>query len=94
VSEWLLFNANSAIFQLYHGEKQVNFQWDDDGGGGDKSSAVIKDKTELGLSAALTHGHDGQLPWVPKSIGAHVNLCMLYTVCFFMFKHWFCWKYQ
>jgi hypothetical protein len=20
VSEWLLFNANSAIFQLYHGE--------------------------------------------------------------------------
>jgi hypothetical protein len=26
VSEWLLFNANSAIFQLYH----VNFQWDDD----------------------------------------------------------------
>jgi len=26
MSEWLLFNANSAIFQLY----QVNFQWDDD----------------------------------------------------------------
>ena len=26
VSEWLLFNANSAIFQL----EQVNFQWDDD----------------------------------------------------------------
>ena len=29
VSEWLLFNANSAIFQLYYGE-QVNFQCDDD----------------------------------------------------------------
>ena len=27
VSEWLLFNANSAIFQLYF---QLNFQWDDD----------------------------------------------------------------
>jgi hypothetical protein len=26
VSAWLLFNANSAIFQL----EQVNFQWDDD----------------------------------------------------------------
>ena len=26
--EWLLFNANSANFQLYH--EQVNFQWDDD----------------------------------------------------------------
>ena len=26
VSEWLLFNIISAIFQLY----QVNFQWDDD----------------------------------------------------------------
>ena len=29
VSEWLLFNSNSAIFQLYYGE-QVNFQCDDD----------------------------------------------------------------
>ena len=26
-SEWLLFNANSAIFQLSDG---VNFKWDDD----------------------------------------------------------------
>jgi hypothetical protein len=26
-----LFNANSAIFQLYHGEsKLVSFQWNDD----------------------------------------------------------------
>ena len=23
VSEWLLFNANSAIFQLYHGENKL-----------------------------------------------------------------------
>jgi hypothetical protein len=23
VSEWLLFNANSAIFQLYHGEDKL-----------------------------------------------------------------------
>jgi hypothetical protein len=34
MSEWLLFNANSAIFQLYHVHdswlEQVNFQWDDD----------------------------------------------------------------
>jgi hypothetical protein len=30
VSEWLLFNANSAIVQVYHGENKVNFQWDDD----------------------------------------------------------------
>jgi hypothetical protein len=30
LSEWLLFNANSAIVQLYHGENKVNFQWDDD----------------------------------------------------------------
>ena len=28
MSEWLLFTANSAIFQLYHGENK--FQWDDD----------------------------------------------------------------
>jgi hypothetical protein len=29
LSEWLVFNANSAIFQLYQWEK-INFQWDDD----------------------------------------------------------------
>jgi spore coat polysaccharide biosynthesis protein SpsF (cytidylyltransferase family) len=28
VSEWLLLNANSAIFQLYYDEN--TFQWDDD----------------------------------------------------------------
>ena len=31
VSEWLLFNANSTIFQLCQSwQEQVNFQWDDD----------------------------------------------------------------
>ena len=30
MSDWLLFNANSAIFQLYHGKNKLNFQWDDD----------------------------------------------------------------
>ena len=30
VSEWLLFNANSVIFQLYHGENKLIFDWDDD----------------------------------------------------------------
>jgi len=30
VREWLLFNTNSAIFQLYHGWEQVIFQWYDD----------------------------------------------------------------
>jgi hypothetical protein len=26
----LLFNVNSAIFQLYHGENRFDFHWDDD----------------------------------------------------------------
>jgi hypothetical protein len=31
VSEWLLFNANSAFIpQLYHGENKLIFQLDDD----------------------------------------------------------------
>jgi hypothetical protein len=32
MSEWLLFNANSAIFLLYNvsWREQINFQWDDD----------------------------------------------------------------
>jgi hypothetical protein len=25
MSEWLLYNANSAIFQLYHGENELIF---------------------------------------------------------------------
>ena len=25
LSEWLLFNANGAIFQLYHGENKLHF---------------------------------------------------------------------
>ena len=30
VSEWLLFNANSAIFLIISWREQVNFQWDND----------------------------------------------------------------
>ena len=30
VSEWVLLNAKSAIFQLYHGQNKLIFQWDDD----------------------------------------------------------------
>jgi len=35
-------------------------------------------------SAVLIHGHTGQLPGDPTSIGAHANLCMLCTACFFL----------
>jgi len=30
MSEWLLFNVNSAIFSAILWREQVNFQWDDD----------------------------------------------------------------
>ena len=30
LSEWLLFNANSAIFQLYYGKNKFIIKWDDD----------------------------------------------------------------
>ena len=30
VIEYLLLNANLELFQLYHGENKLNFQWDDD----------------------------------------------------------------
>ena len=30
VSEWLLFNANYAIFPLYNGENKLHFDDDDD----------------------------------------------------------------
>ena len=30
MSEWLLFNANSTIYQLYHDENKLIFLLDDD----------------------------------------------------------------
>jgi hypothetical protein len=45
VSEWMLFNANSAIFQIYHSKEQVNFQWDDD----DEVRFVLDQHAELDL---------------------------------------------
>ena len=38
----MLFNGNSAIFQLDHGENNFNFQWDDD-----KVSFVPDQQAEL-----------------------------------------------
>jgi hypothetical protein len=43
VSEWLLFNANSAILQLYYGENKVNFQCDDD----DEACCVLDQHSKL-----------------------------------------------
>ena len=45
VSEWLLFNANSVIFQLYHGENKLIFDWDDD----DKVRFVLDKHAKLNL---------------------------------------------
>jgi hypothetical protein len=49
VSEWLLFNANSAIFQLYKKREQVNVQWDDD-----EVRFVLVQYAELDLYSAST----------------------------------------
>ena len=42
-SKWLLFNANSAIFQLYHGENKLIFGWWDD----DEVHFVLDQHAEL-----------------------------------------------
>ena len=47
MSERLLFNANSAIFQLYHGKKKLIFQWDDD-----EVRFVLDQHAELDLYSA------------------------------------------
>jgi hypothetical protein len=49
VSEWLLFNANSAIFQLYKKREQVNVQRDDD-----EVRFVLNQHSELDLYSAST----------------------------------------
>jgi hypothetical protein len=46
VSEWLLLNANSVIFQLYHGKNKF-FQWDDD-----KERFVLDQHAELDFYSA------------------------------------------
>jgi hypothetical protein len=45
-------------------------------------------------SAVLCMGTMGSCPVVPQANEPHANLCMLYTAIFFIFEHWFCWKYQ
>ena len=46
MSEWLLFNANSAIFQLYHGENKLIFN------DGDEVRFVLDQHTELDFYSA------------------------------------------
>jgi hypothetical protein len=41
----MLFNANLAIFQIYHSKEQVNFQWDDD----DEVRFLLDQHAELDL---------------------------------------------
>ena len=53
VSEWLLFNANSAILSaMHHGENKLIFN---------ETTFVLEYEVQLG-SAVLTHWHAGQLP--------------------------------
>ena len=48
VSEWLLFNANSAIFQLYHGKNKLIFNVRDD----DEIRFVLDQHAELDFYSA------------------------------------------
>jgi hypothetical protein len=48
--ERLLFNAKSAIFQLYYGEEQVNLQWDDD-----EVRFVLDQHAELDFYSAIDY---------------------------------------
>ena len=48
MSEWLLFNANSAFFQLYHGENKLIVQWNDD----DEVRFVLDQHAELDFYSA------------------------------------------
>jgi hypothetical protein len=48
MSQWVLFNANSAIVQLYYG---VNYQWDDD-----EVRFVLNQDAELDLYETTARG--------------------------------------
>ena len=56
VSEWLLFNANSAIFQLYHGQNKLIF--DDD-----EVRFGLDQHPELDFYSASTLKHSDTLSW-------------------------------
>ena len=49
MSEWLLFNANSAIFCYISWREQVNFQWDDD-----EVRFVLDQHAELDFYSAIS----------------------------------------
>jgi hypothetical protein len=48
MNKWLLFNTNSAIVQLYHGENMLHFWWDDD----EDVCFVLDQNAELGFYIA------------------------------------------
>jgi hypothetical protein len=56
MSEWLLFNSNSAIFQLYHGEHKLIFN------GMMMRSVFYKDSMLSWIFIVLAHWNDS--PWI------------------------------
>jgi hypothetical protein len=70
VSEWLLFNTNSAIFQLYHGENKLIFN---------------KGNTKRGVSPRLKIWHDDLWPWksIGFQIKKQSRVTCLYVDCCF-----------
>ena len=63
MSEWLMFNAKTAIFQLYHGENKLQSYHDDD-------VRFIQDKVYL-----LVLAHWNKNP--PVDISLHVDTLSL-----------------
>ena len=59
VSEWLLFSANAAIFQLYHGENRLIFN------GMMHRFALYKTNTLSCIFIVLTHWNNS--PWIDMS---------------------------
>ena len=49
-SEWLLLNTNSVIFQPYHGENKLIFQWDND-----EDHFVLDQYAQLDFFIVLAH---------------------------------------
>ena len=59
-SEWLLFNANSAIFSAISWREQVNFQWDDD------EVRFVLENTQSWIFIVLAHWKNSL--WVDMSL--------------------------
>jgi hypothetical protein len=85
VSEWLLFNSNSAISQLYHSENKLIF-----------NEIMMRSTTDQVFTSGYTrkqlvqvHETASVVQWLACSPRVRIYICRLFEICFHFAGHRF-----